>query len=62
MTIIGDRLSVNVLKAGLKMKIRGFIGGMSWESTQHYYQSINQYVHAKAAVDLGWSKLKTTVL
>ncbi len=26
------------------MKIIGLIGGMSWESTAHYYQSINQQV------------------
>lgn len=29
------------------MKICGMIGGMSWESTQHYYQLINQDVHTK---------------
>lgn len=29
------------------MKTIGLIGGMSWESTQHYYQLMNQYVHAK---------------
>lgn len=45
--LIGDQLSVNALKAGFKMKIIGLIGGMSWESTQHYYQLMNQYVHAR---------------
>ena len=29
------------------MKIVGLIGGMSWESTQHYYQFMNQYVQAR---------------
>ncbi len=29
------------------MKTMGVIGGMSWESTQHYYQLMNQYMHAK---------------
>lgn len=29
------------------MKTIGIIGGMSWESTHHYYQVMNQYVHAK---------------
>jgi aspartate racemase len=29
------------------MKVIGMLGGMSWESTQHYYQLMNQYVHAK---------------
>jgi len=29
------------------MKIVGLIGGMSWESTQHYYQLMNQYMHAR---------------
>lgn len=29
------------------MKVIGIIGGMSWKSTQHYYQLMNQYVHAK---------------
>jgi aspartate racemase len=26
------------------MKVVGLIGGMSWESTQHYYQLMNQFV------------------
>lgn len=29
------------------MKTMGLIGGMSWVSTQHYYQLMNQYVHTK---------------
>lgn len=29
------------------MKTIGMIGGMSWESTQHYYQIMNQYVHTR---------------
>jgi len=29
------------------MKTIGLIGGMSWESTQHYYQLMNQYVHTR---------------
>ncbi|MBS0624848.1 MAG: aspartate/glutamate racemase family protein [Verrucomicrobia bacterium] len=29
------------------MKTIGLIGGMSWESTQHYYQLMNRYTHAK---------------
>jgi aspartate racemase len=29
------------------MKIIGFIGGLSWGSTQHYYQIMNEYVYAK---------------
>ncbi len=29
------------------MKLMGLIGGMSWESTQRYYQLMNQYVQAK---------------
>jgi aspartate racemase len=29
------------------MKTVGLIGGMSWESTKHYYQLMNQQVHAK---------------
>jgi aspartate racemase len=29
------------------MKTIGIIGGMSWESTHHYYQIMNQYVHAR---------------
>jgi len=31
----------------VKMKIIGLIGGMSWESTQHYYELMNRYVHEK---------------
>ncbi|MES2274157.1 MAG: aspartate/glutamate racemase family protein [Chlamydiota bacterium] len=29
------------------MKTIGMIGGMSWESTQHYYEIMNQYIHAQ---------------
>ena len=29
------------------MKICGMIGGMSWESTQHYYQLMNRGVQSK---------------
>jgi aspartate racemase len=29
------------------MKTIGLIGGISWESTQHYYQLMNRYIHAK---------------
>lgn len=29
------------------MKTIGMIGGMSWESTQHYYQIMNRYMQAK---------------
>ena len=29
------------------MKIIGLIGGMSWESTQTYYQVINEAVKSK---------------
>lgn len=29
------------------MKTIGMIGGMSWESTQHYYQIMNQHVFAR---------------
>jgi len=29
------------------MKTIGIIGGISWESTQHYYEVMNRYVHTK---------------
>lgn len=29
------------------MKTIGLIGGMSWESTHHYYQLMNQYMHSR---------------
>lgn len=29
------------------MKTMGIIGGMSWESTLQYYQTMNQYIHAR---------------
>jgi aspartate/glutamate racemase len=29
------------------MKTIGLIGGMSWESTMHYYQRINELVAAR---------------
>jgi aspartate racemase len=29
------------------MKTIGMIGGMSWESTSHYYQVMNRYIHVK---------------
>lgn len=29
------------------MKTIGIIGGMSWESTQHYYQIMNRHIHAR---------------
>ncbi len=40
------------------MKTLGLIGGMSWESTTHYYQRINQLVAARLG---GWHSAKLLV-
>jgi aspartate racemase len=41
------RLSESAKKEECVMKTIGIIGGMSWESTQHYYQLMNRDVQAK---------------
>jgi aspartate/glutamate racemase len=36
------------------MKIVGIIGGMSWESTQHYYRFMNQDILAQLGRGVSW--------
>jgi aspartate racemase len=35
------------------MKVLGLIGGMSWESSAHYYRLINEGVRAARLLGLG---------